>query len=277
MDSALVVARLLLATVFVVAGLAKLRDRPGSRQALIDFGIPPALAAPLGLLLPLAELAVAVALVPVASAWWGALGALALLLLFVAGIVFNLARGRTPDCHCFGQLHSAPAGPATLIRNVLLAAVASFVVWQGQAGPSALQWLDALAQAGGVGLGAAALGLGLFVAQGWFLVQLLQQNGRLLLRLEALETALAAVGIVPTPRADGTAEGLPINAAAPAFRLADLDGEMLTLDALRAAGTPILLVFSDPNCGPCNALLPEIGRWQRDYADKLRITLISSG
>ena len=36
--------------------------------------------------------------------------ALALLLAFVGGIVVNLARGTTPDCHCFGQLHSEPAG-----------------------------------------------------------------------------------------------------------------------------------------------------------------------
>jgi uncharacterized membrane protein YphA (DoxX/SURF4 family) len=96
----LLVARVLLALVFVVAGLAKLADRAGSRQALRDFGVPAALAPPLGSLLPLAELAVA--LLPTRSAWWGALGALVLLLLFIAGIGANLARGRTPDCHCFG-------------------------------------------------------------------------------------------------------------------------------------------------------------------------------
>src|SRR5947207_6420697 len=103
-------ARVLLVVVFVVAGLAKLADRAGARQALRDFGVPAVLATPLGALLPLAELAVAVALLPAASVWWGALGALVLLLLFIAGIGASLARGRTPDCHCFGQLHSAPVG-----------------------------------------------------------------------------------------------------------------------------------------------------------------------
>src|SRR3712207_1818636 len=99
MGTALLVARLLLAGVFLVAGLAKLTDRAGSRQGLIGFGIPSALATPLGILLPLAELAVAIALIPISTAWWGALGALALLLLFVVGIGVNLARGRNPDCH----------------------------------------------------------------------------------------------------------------------------------------------------------------------------------
>src|SRR2546422_5952854 len=124
MGLALLIARILLTGVFVVAGLAKLADLAGSRQAVKDFGVPAPLATPFGLLLPFAELAVAVALIPTVSAWWGALGALALPLLFVGGIGSNLARGRQPECHCFGQLHSAPAGWSTLIRNLVLAAVA---------------------------------------------------------------------------------------------------------------------------------------------------------
>jgi uncharacterized membrane protein YphA (DoxX/SURF4 family) len=54
-DVALLASRLLLAAVFVVAGLAKLADRAGSRQAMRDFGVPVRLAAPFGLLLPLAN------------------------------------------------------------------------------------------------------------------------------------------------------------------------------------------------------------------------------
>src|SRR3954466_1208872 len=99
MDVVLLGARMSLAAVFLVAGLAKLADPAGSRQALRDFGLPARLAQPGGGVLPLAELAVAVALLPTPSAWWGALGALALLLTFVGGIGYNLARGRTPDCH----------------------------------------------------------------------------------------------------------------------------------------------------------------------------------
>src|ERR687893_1203985 len=109
MDTVVLLARLLLAAVFVVAGIAKLADREGSRQAVADFCVPAVLASPLGILLPLAELAVAIALIPTATALWGAIGALALLLLFVVGIGANLARGHRPDCRCFGQLHSAPA------------------------------------------------------------------------------------------------------------------------------------------------------------------------
>jgi uncharacterized membrane protein YphA (DoxX/SURF4 family) len=41
---ALLGARLLLASIFAVAAIAKLHDRPGSRQAIIDFGLPSSLA-----------------------------------------------------------------------------------------------------------------------------------------------------------------------------------------------------------------------------------------
>ena len=57
MEVALLVARLLLAGVFLVAGVAKLANRAGSRQAIVDFGLPARLATPLGIVLPLAELA----------------------------------------------------------------------------------------------------------------------------------------------------------------------------------------------------------------------------
>jgi uncharacterized membrane protein YphA (DoxX/SURF4 family) len=124
MSLILLFVRVLLAGVFLVAGLAKLADLAGSRKAVRDFGIPVVFASPLGTLLPLAELLVAVLLLPVATAWWGAVGALVLLLVFVGGISYNLAQGRTPDCHCFGQLHSAPVGWPTLARNAVLLSTA---------------------------------------------------------------------------------------------------------------------------------------------------------
>src|ERR671911_405760 len=215
MDAALLIARLVLAAVFTIAGVAKLADLKGSRQAIIDFGVPSAIAAPLGLLLPLAELTVAATLLPASTAWWGALGALALLSVFVVGITYNLARGRKPECHCFGQLHSAPAGWKTLARNGVLAAIAGFVLWAGYegAGPSALSWVGALSTAQLLSLVGGVLVLFLLAGQWWFLVHLLRQNGRLLVRLEAVEATLAEGGSVVAPSVNGTpvdqAEGLP--------------------------------------------------------------------
>lgn len=281
MSLLLLLSRLLLAGVLIVAGVAKLADLHGSQRAMRDFGVPSLLAAPLGTLLPVAELAVAIALVPRASAWWGVLGAFLLLLLFIAGISYNMARGRAPDCHCFGQLHSKPIGWSTLVRNGILVVISAFVLWEGHTDPglSAVAWLSALTIGERAGLILAVLVFAVLAIQGWLLYHVLRQNGRLLLRLEALETN--STGVVgsgePVRAAPSPVVGLAVGTTAPSFRLSDLSDETPTLDALCAPGKPVVLLFTDPGCGPCSALLPEVGRWQREYAGKLTLALISRG
>jgi peroxiredoxin len=280
MDIVILFARLLLAAVFVVAGVAKLADREGSRRAVADFGVPSALAAPLGILLPLAELAVAAALIPTSTAFWGAVGALVLLLLFVAGIGANLARGRRPDCHCFGQLHSSPAGWSTLARNGVLAAIAALLVWrglEGEVGPSVIGWIGALSTAQLLVLAGGTVVLALLAVQWFFLFGVLRQNGRLLARLNAVEERLAAAGLAPSENGAHRTSGLAVGSPAPAFALQDLDGEEVTLDGLRAPGKPVMLMFTDPSCEPCMDLLPDVGRWQQQYAGKLTIALVGRG
>lgn len=283
MDLVLLAARLSLAAVFAVSGVAKLADRPGSRRAIVGFGVPDRLAAPLAVLLPVAELAVAVALIPRGSAWGGAVGALGLLLLFCAGMGVNMALGRAPDCHCFGQLYSEPIGWPTLARNGVLAGVAGFVVWQGGADPgaSAVAWLRGLTIAEGVGLalGMAALGLG--AAALWLSLQLVAQQGRMFVRMDGLDVRIAEGPGLPVPAGPHApsipSPGLPVGSPAPAFSLPGLHGETATLDSLRALGKPVLLVFTDPACGPCAALMPDLGRWQLEHAAALTVALVSRG
>jgi peroxiredoxin/uncharacterized membrane protein YphA (DoxX/SURF4 family) len=272
MDGVLLLLRLLLAATFALAGITKATDPKGTRQSILDFGAPAWLARPAARLLPLAELACAIALLPAAAAVWGAAGTLALLLIFIAAIGNSLARGRRPACHCFGQLHSAPVGFATLARNVALSAMAGVVILAARETPSPayIDWLDGLGR-----FGAAVLAFSIAIAALaalwiWSLLHLLRQNGRLLLRLEAVEAELGLRAEPPEP-------GLPAGTPAPAFRLPALDGSMVTLDALREAGETILLIFTEPGCGGCDALMPDVGRWQREYADRLSIVPISRG
>lgn len=283
MSLILLLARLLLVGVFIVSGLAKLADLKGSREALRDFGLPVVLARPFSILLPLAELAVAVMLLPSVSAWWGAIGALALLALFIVGIAYNLARGRKPECHCFGQLSSKPIGWSTLIRNLLLAVVAAFIVGFGwsNAGLNLFDWLGVLTATQRIELVVGLILVVLVMLEGWVLVHVLRQQGRLLLRLEGIEAQLAATGLVPQADPTGNVAtpvtGPSTGTLAPGFTLSALTGETITLKALRALGKPVVLLFSDPGCGPCTALLPEIGRWQREHTAKLVVVLVSRG
>src|ERR1700680_980546 len=231
MISVLVIARLLLAAVFGVSGIAKLADLSGTRKSIADFGLPGFLTWPVSRLLPLFELACAIALIPALSAWWGAAGVLAMLVVFLAAILVNLARGRTPDCHCFGQLHSERIGWKTVVRNLVLVAISSLLVWQGPEGTggSLLVWLGGLDR-----FESAVLTFAAFSAlQLWFSTHLLRQNGRLMLRLEEVEAKLGSPAEAATP-------GLPVNSAAPGFSLTEVDGGVVTLDSLNETGKPLV-------------------------------------
>ncbi len=255
--------RLLLAGVLAGAAAAKLADRPAVREMLVGFGLPRRAAVPGAALLPAAELAVASALLPTSLAPYGSLAALALLVAFTGAVAAQLARGRRPPCNCFGAVHAKPIGPATLVRNGALIGLAAFVVAVGWSdpGPSAIAWLrnPLLATIGVLAL--------VSVTQAALFVVLLRRHGHALARLEALDEGVD----------EEAPAGLPVGAAAPEFTLPDLEDTPVTLASLRAEGKPVLLLFSDPACGPCSALLPEVGRWQQERAGELVVALVSSG
>jgi uncharacterized membrane protein YphA (DoxX/SURF4 family)/peroxiredoxin len=273
------IVRLVLAAVFAVAGTAKLADLQGSRGAVEGFGVPSRFAAAGGTILPLVELSIATGLLVGASARWAGACAIALLALFAVAMARSIARGDAPDCHCFGALHSRPVGKATLARTVGLGALAVFAVAQGP-GTSATAWVGRLHGAGAVAAGAGVAAAVLVVIGGWVAVELLRAHGRLLQRVDALEAALAHTGIAASVSASnghGETPGLPVGTPAPEFELRDVGGELVTLADLLAAQRPVLLVFTDPGCGPCRELLPPLAAWEREHDDKLTIAVVGEG
>ena len=281
MDTLTLVAALSLAGVFGIAGVAKLRDRKGTRVAVRAFGAPALLVSTIALVLPLAELVVAGALLFPATRFAGAVGALGLLVLFTAAIAVSLARGRTPECHCFGQLHSTPTSWKTLVRNGLLGAVAGGLViaTRNDAGLSAWGWIAART-APELGLIAGVLAVvTLITAIGASFLALTRAYGRILVRLDATEKALQAAGIeLPGETAGGVSElGLDPGTPAPRFAMQLSNADPVTRDDLLAPGLPLLLVFTSPGCGPCHDLLPAVARWQRELDDRLTVIVASAG
>src|SRR3954469_24095674 len=136
--------RLVLGSVFAIAGVTKLIDMPGTRESLSNFGLPKSATPLISFLLPLTELAIFVGLLFSATAWWAALAGLLLLLVFSIAIAVNLSRGQTHECHCFGQLYSRPLGRGTLIRNGLFELLALLIVFQGPAGSGPNLWTAAI-------------------------------------------------------------------------------------------------------------------------------------
>jgi peroxiredoxin/uncharacterized membrane protein YphA (DoxX/SURF4 family) len=285
MDALLLAARLILAAVFVVSGVSKLFDLSGSQSAMRSFGVPERFTRAGGIALPIVEILIAVLLIPATTAPWGALLALILLVVFVVGISYSLSRGRKFDCHCFGQLTTSEIGPPTLIRNAGLAVLAAFVTVSGFAynnpGPGLTEVFRGLSAFEWVMLIIVVILLAALAAVGWLLIHLLGQNGRLLVRLDRIEAALEEADIEiaddDEDDEDEEEEGLAFGAPAPAFSLSGLYGETMTLDSLRAAEKPVLLLFTDPGCGPCNAMMGDVGKWQRDLTEKLTIAVISRG
>jgi methylamine dehydrogenase accessory protein MauD len=279
MDALLLTASIALAVVFAAAGIAKLLDRAGSRTAARAFGVPDRVAAGVAVGLSVTDLAVALFLVLSASRWWGALAALALLALFSAAVARVMARGESPDCHCFGQLHSAPAGWRTLARNAALAAVATFMVIAGRddAGPGAFAWTRRLDGVEWLVLTLAVALAAVVAVGGYAVAHVLRSYGRVLVRLDAVEARLRDAGLALDEPDDIPELGLSPGTPAPLFWLPTAEGDRVALGDLLAPGHPLLLVFTSPTCGPCSLLMPDVARWQREHVDELTVALVSDG
>lgn len=287
MEIVLLIARLVLTAVFGVAGAAKLADREGARRALTGFGVADSLATPLAWALPAVEILVALLLLPLSTAWLGSVGALVLLAAFLLGIGINLARGNSPDCHCFGQLHSEPVSWKVFARNAALAVVAGFIVVQGVAqgpaniGLSATDWINEMKVSEALSLLLSIAAVSLIAPIFVMFRRALQQQTAMAETITAMQKLIEEDYAEPEPleREDALppVEGLPVGAPAPPFSFATLAGGQSSLAELLALGKPLLLLFVSPNCSPCRTLLPNVRAWQRDYGDFLTIALLSKG
>ncbi|WP_191496359.1 MauE/DoxX family redox-associated membrane protein [Mycobacterium simulans] len=99
-------------------------------------------------------------------------------------------------------------------------------------------------------------------------------NGHVRWPLTTFAVVMLALWIVPAAyrrwrtRAGATASGLA---------LPDQTGQMWTLARLSQAHRPVVLIFSQPGCGACEALLPEVDQWQHDLDERVTVVLISGG
>jgi peroxiredoxin len=106
----------------------------------------------------------------------------------------------------------------------------------------------------------------------WLLAQVLRQQGRLLLRIEALE---GPSGTLQAPEGDPARGGLPLATAFPPFRLPDLGGKDVALEDF---DTRVLLVHWSPGCGFCKEIAADLARLQDDlHLRKTELVLVSYG
>jgi thiol-disulfide isomerase/thioredoxin len=278
LDLFMFLSRLLLAGVFAASGLAKLSARAGAVEAARAFGVPSRLAPHAVRAVIAAELILTPLLLIPATSAKASIVAAGLLLLFAAAMAVALLRRKRVQCHCFGNVGAdKPIGWWSVARNIGLLAVAILnAAAADRAGRiSDWAWMGVSRDLAAAGLVLAAVTLALVLGLATVCFQLMRQNGRLLLRVEALE---AAPG-VPVPQAQSATQpaGLPVGTQAPSFSGTGLRGETLTLQTYLSRGRPVLLTFTDVGCGPCGALMPDIARWQKELADQLTVAIVSRG
>lgn len=108
---------------------------------------------------------------------------------------------------------------------------------------------------------------------GWILLNVLRQQGRLLLRIEALE---ARGGAPDTHGAGDPRGGLPLATPFPHFRLASLEGEDVSLEDFQ--GKRVLLVHWSPECGFCRQIAADLARLSGDLSRrKTELVFVSYG
>jgi hypothetical protein len=66
-------------------------------------------------------------------------------------------------------------------------------------------------------------------------------------------------------------------ATAPEVALIDRVGGIWSLSTLLEKRRPLVLVFSQPGCGACSVLLPEVASWQRDLDEHVTVAVVSGG
>ncbi len=126
-SAGLLAARLVLGGVFLLSGVGKLSSQALLPDEIMDYQLLSRRhAQQVAPLLPAVELTLAILCItgiglPVAASL-----IFFLLLAFSAAILINLRRGRRFNCHCFGT-SKALIGPAAVVRNIMLMAVAVFL------------------------------------------------------------------------------------------------------------------------------------------------------
>ncbi len=122
------VFRLLLAALFLSAGVAKFARRTEFQWALERYQILPwQLVRPVSRTLPIAEVIVGVLLAVGLLLPLAAISAAALLVAFAGAVAINLLRGREIDCGCLGITAQRVIGWPLVARNLVLAGAALLV------------------------------------------------------------------------------------------------------------------------------------------------------
>lgn len=251
--------RLVVGVAFCAAALGKIR-RPHSARDIVDGYELDSRLLPIVRALPLVEGAIGVGAFVAGTSRAAGAGAAVLLVAFSGFIARNLRHGRRGDCHCFGTLHSSSLGWRSQLRNGVLLVAAT--------------WIALSARQPSLGSGVATLVRhlgepGVAVTGGLLVVGAGMMLGRRRDRVAAVpagtdQASAEPASVLPTRVDDGDE------------RVITLGGAPLSLRGDDAPGASAILVFVDPECGPCRSVVPVL-RQQWAAASRAGMVVVSSG
>jgi len=102
----------------------------------------------------------------------------------------------------------------------------------------------------------------------WLAYELVRQNGRVLLRLEAIEKSIGPRAVAEQREA----LGLPLGTIAPDFWLPDLAGVRHTLSEFREHNA--LLIFFNPQCGYCTKMAADLAALPAKAAGERAVPIV---
>lgn len=274
MEAVLLIIRLVLFAILAVAGIGKLLDREGSEKAVKAFGTPDPLVKAVSFLLPIAELIFGFCLLFVSFSWIGAAGALLLLVTFIGGMLIQMIKGEAPECHCFGQVHSEPVGPKSLIRNIAIAILPVVLLVSGRSNQGFALGETNAAITSNVVL--ALVVVTVFIGA-VYLRRFAKENAALKRQLDLIEMLESGGTLIERDDAGDPTDSLPIGAPFPDFTLPDTSGKLVTFDYLIADPIPKLFLFVGPDCRPCKAMLEEFAEWRKEFEGRIRLVFVSKG
>jgi len=267
--------RLFLAAVFSIAAVGKILDFRGSEKSVREFGVPASLAKAVAFCLPVVEIAIAVMLINMNSAFAGSIVAAIILAVFTIGMVFQRVKGNAPDCHCFGAVGSEPVGISTIARNLVLLLLAVALVFSAdiRRGGSLFEQPGTLIAPLLASSVLPVIVLILFsYANG-----LKKRTVELASKVEALEGILMGESGGANANIGHPEDGIPVGAPMPpasALSVRNIHGGTL---AQRLTEGNHVVVFVGPDCGPCAAMLPDLISLRDEYDGRLQVSLVSEG
>jgi uncharacterized membrane protein YphA (DoxX/SURF4 family) len=149
--------------VLITAGAAKIADRAGFANTLVELGVPARrerLLAIAAAVIPMLEIALGITTVIRFQAKFASLGLLFAASLFTLLTLWAMRRRPKVRCRCFGDLGAAAFGRRTLGRNAILVALAAVAVWYEWGFEPAISMTLAMRLLSGLSFAAFAIAVG---------------------------------------------------------------------------------------------------------------------